>query len=150
LWTTRSGRPTTTRRSSTNSCGTATCGVPMKFKFNVLPKSMKGRQRDTMDILTTTSGTSSTHSGAGCQLLTTIARMSPSSAEPQLSDPPGFFFAAMPAKRTLRRSASGERLGANLARRTKAQLAAGAADSGEIRPDGLMGASKTTEARSRI
>jgi hypothetical protein len=155
-WTTRSGRPTTTRPSSTNTYGTATRGVPVKFKqlhnfsFNILPKSMKGRRRDTKEIMTTTSSTCSTHSGNGCLLLTTIARTNPSSAEPQLSDPPGFFFSAMPAKRTLRRSASGESLGAAFARRTKAQLAAGAANSGEIRPDRSMGDAKTTEERSRI
>jgi hypothetical protein len=39
----------------------------------------------TKEILTTTNGTSSTHSGAGCQLSLTIARTSPSSARPQLS-----------------------------------------------------------------
>jgi hypothetical protein len=97
---TRRGRPTTTiQRSSTN-----TCGVPVKFKqlhnysFKVLPKSMKGRQRDTKEILTKRSGTSSTHSGAGCQLSIAIARTNPSSAEPQLGDPTGFFFAAMRAR----------------------------------------------------
>jgi hypothetical protein len=100
------------------------CGVHVKFKqlrnylFNVLPKSMKGQRRDTKEILTTRSGTSSTHSGAGCQLLIAIARTSPSSAEPQLSDPPGFFFAAMPTKRTSQKSASEEGLGTASARRT--------------------------------
>jgi hypothetical protein len=67
------------------------------YSFNVLPNYIKGRQRDTMEILTATSGTSSTHSSAGCQLSIAIARTSPSSAEPQLSDLPGFFFAAMPS-----------------------------------------------------
>jgi hypothetical protein len=39
-------------------------------------------------------------------------------AETQLSDPLGFFFAAMTAKRTLRNSANEERLGTALARKT--------------------------------
>jgi hypothetical protein len=55
--------------------------------------------------------------------------------ETQLSDPPGFFFAAMPPKRTRVKLVSNKRVEATLARKTRAQLAAETTDSEEIHPD---------------
>jgi hypothetical protein len=71
-------------------------------------------------------------------------------AETQLSDPPGFFFAAMRPKRTPQKSASKKKLEAASARKTRAQLAAKTANSGEICRNGLMEAAKTAEERSQI
>jgi hypothetical protein len=58
-------------------------------------------------------------------------------AETQLSDPPGFFFVAMPPKRTPVKSVSDKRVEPTSARKTRAQLAAETTDSEEIRPDNL-------------
>jgi hypothetical protein len=71
-------------------------------------------------------------------------------AETQLSDPPGFFFAAMPPKRTLQKLASEKKLEAASARKTRLQLAAKMADLGEISPDRLMEAAKTAGEGSEI
>jgi hypothetical protein len=70
-------------------------------------------------------------------------------AETQLSDPPGFFFAAMPLKRTPIKLASEKRLEAALVRKTREQLAAKTADLGEIRPDGSEKDANTAEEGSQ-
>jgi hypothetical protein len=56
-------------------------------------------------------------------------------AKTQLSDPPGFFFAAMPPKRTPVKSVSDKRVEPTSVRKTRVQLAAETTDSEEIRPD---------------
>jgi hypothetical protein len=101
-------------------------------------------------ILTMTSGTSSTHSGAGCQLSKNSLGQVLATAETQISDQPGFFFAAMPNKRTPQKSASKKKLEAASARKTRAKLAAAMAASGEICPEGLIGAAQTAEEGSQI
>jgi hypothetical protein len=71
-------------------------------------------------------------------------------AETQLSDPSGFFFAAMPTKRTPQKLASKKKFEAASARKMRLQLAAKTDASGEIRPDGSMEAAKTAEEGSQI
>jgi hypothetical protein len=67
-------------------------------------------------------------------------------AETLLSDLPGFFFAAMPTKRTPQKLASNKKVEATLVRKTRAKTAA----SGEILPDGSMEAAKTAEEGRQI
>jgi hypothetical protein len=76
-------------------------------------------------------------------LLIAIARTSPSSAEPQLSDPPGLCSHARKAytAKVGERKEVGGRLG---------KEDEGATASREIRPDGSMEASKTVEEGSQI
>jgi hypothetical protein len=71
-------------------------------------------------------------------------------AKTQLRDPPGFLFAVMPPKCTPQKSESKKKLEAASARKTRAQLAAKTADSGEICSDRLMEATKTAEEGSQI
>jgi hypothetical protein len=66
--------------------------------------------------------------------------------ETLLSDPPGFFFAAMPTKSTRQMLASDKKVEAASARKTRAKTAA----SGEIRPDGWIEAAKTGEEENQI
>jgi hypothetical protein len=149
------------KRSSRNTYGTGTCGVPVKFKqlrnfsFDILPKSTKGQgqgnegspddnerhqqhpQRHRLPIV-------NSHS---------LGRVL-ASAETQLSDPPVFFFAAMPPKRTPQKSVNKKQSEAASARKTRfcarTQLAAKTADLGEICPDGSVEAVKTAEEGSQI
>jgi hypothetical protein len=60
------------------------------------------------------------------------------------------FFAAMPSKRTPQKLASKMKLEAASAKKTRAKLAVAMAASGEICPEGLMGAAKTAEEGSQI
>jgi hypothetical protein len=71
-------------------------------------------------------------------------------AEAQLHDPPGFFFAAMPTECTPQKSASDKKLEAASVSKTRAQLAANTAASGAICQDGSMEAAKTAEEKSQI
>jgi hypothetical protein len=141
--TTRNGRPTTTTRcGSTNMCGTATFGVPVKFKqlpnfsFDILPESMRGRGRG---------------NGGGSdddeRCRQPLARTSPNYSRNAI-DPPGFFFAAMTPKRTPKKSASKKKLEAALAMKTRTQLTA--RTTGLIRTDGSVGVTKTAEEGSEI
>jgi hypothetical protein len=71
-------------------------------------------------------------------------------AETQLSGPPGFFFAAMPTKRTPQKSAGKKKLEAALTRKKRTQLAAKTDAFKDICPDGSMDSTKTAEEGSQI
>jgi hypothetical protein len=71
-------------------------------------------------------------------------------AETHLIDPLGFFFADMPNQSTPQETADKKKLEAASARKTRPKLAATMAASGEIRPEGLMGAAQTSDRGGQI